>query len=79
MRKIFVSILAAASVIAGCDLAFAQAKTEKGDPPAAGQQNANDQGLTAPRPDAPPSASEPKGGVKATGQAENPGTTRPSK
>jgi hypothetical protein len=78
MKNTLLISLVAAALFVGTGLASAQVKTEKGDPPAAAYEKKGDQGMTDPKRNAAPEASEPKGGVKMQGQPEPkaPGTTK---
>ena len=68
--------VALAGLLAGSGLAYGQAKTEKGDPPAGTSYSVEprkpDRGMTDPTAAGPPSVTEQKGGVKSTGQPEAP-------
>ena len=73
MKRSLPILIVAGFFVAGSGPVFAQAKTEKGDPPAAERQSdkKGDLGLTDPKPGSAIEASEPKAGVKVMGQPES--------
>jgi hypothetical protein len=72
MNKTLPILIISGILVAVSGPALAQAKTEKGDPPAAVRETdkKGDLGRTDPKPGSAIEASEPKAGVKVMGQPE---------